>query len=304
VPVIRASHADDNSLRLADLDQERRWVAWREEWRENKKGGQKLTKVPYNPGFDPQRDPPKLRFGASDNPKTWGTRAEAEALRARLDDGRTCGVGVVLGPVGADFILAGIDLDSCLDNEFVKAYADEIIQRFATYTEVSPSWYGAHLKFLIAIGDWPEVEQLLLASGGTRNAKEFVAAPHHEVCFYGNKRYFTVTDQQFDTIPDTLRVVPLSDIKWLLEDAGPRFLRMYKPELATPSRGRKDFSGSGAGFEFMGEQKRTGATKEEAKDSIRTDTGEAGEWAERSMSGSSTAPMTTTRPRSAARPTC
>jgi hypothetical protein len=265
--------AHDNSLRLADLAEKRRWVAWREELRENKKGGRKLTKVPYDPNTG--------RWAKSDNPRTWGTRAEAEALRARLDDGRLCGVGIVLGPMGADFVLAGIDLDACFGNKFIKAYADEIVQRFATYTEVSPSGEGAHLKFLIAIADWPHVQQMLIRAKGTGNAKEFVAGEHHEVCFYGNLRYFTVTDQQFDTTPDTLRVVPLADIKWLLEDAGPRFLRMHKPELATPSRGRKDFSGSGAGFEFMGEQKRAGATKEEAKDSIRTDTGEAGEWAER-----------------------
>ena len=74
----------------------------------------RLTKVPY-----------KLDGGkaATDNPDTWATRAVAERaanrLRERSGPGAKVGIGMVLGERGklASTPLAGLDLDSCFDEE-------------------------------------------------------------------------------------------------------------------------------------------------------------------------------------------
>jgi hypothetical protein len=78
---------------------EHRWVAWCNELR-----GRKPTKVPYAPSG---------KRAKADDPSTC-TRAEAEARAAKIVNGLGGGVGILLGDLGADTFLAGIDLDSCL----------------------------------------------------------------------------------------------------------------------------------------------------------------------------------------------
>jgi primase-polymerase (primpol)-like protein len=101
----------DTSTTLDDLADLPRWVAWRLEQRQNKDGKTKETKVPYNPNA-PERK------AASDDPTTWGTRAEAEqgwqAIRRQALRG-VGGVGIVLGQLDDDYYLMGIDLDGCIN---------------------------------------------------------------------------------------------------------------------------------------------------------------------------------------------
>src|SRR5262245_50170950 len=88
---------------LDPLADEPRWVAWRNE----KRGPDgKLTKVPYGAAGKPAK---------ADDPTTWVTRREATALAQRIVDGLGGGPGIELGDLGADLHLAGVDLDSCLD---------------------------------------------------------------------------------------------------------------------------------------------------------------------------------------------
>jgi hypothetical protein len=99
------------------------WVGWREEQRNDK-----ATKVPYSPrtGWEAK----------SNDAKTWATRGEAEAWAIA---NRGDGVGIMLSRInGGDCCLSGIDLDSCRDpnTETLQGWAREVINRFATYTEM------------------------------------------------------------------------------------------------------------------------------------------------------------------------
>ncbi len=118
-----------------DLRQRRQWVVWRREERDGK-----ATKVPYAPrarthgGRDWKRASPT-------NPETWGTLAEAWAA---LRLGKFSGVGFVFTPGDR---LVGIDLDHCRDPSTgtVASWATGIIERFDSYSEISPSGTGVHV---------------------------------------------------------------------------------------------------------------------------------------------------------------
>lgn len=124
---------DDQRAPFAALVDEKRWVGWRNELR-----GDKLTKVPYAPNG---------RKAKADDPATWRTRAEAEKVRAEIVNGLGGGVGIELGDLGADQHLGGVDLDTCLADGKFADWAEEVIARFNTYGEVSPSGTGAKLFF-------------------------------------------------------------------------------------------------------------------------------------------------------------
>lgn len=119
---------------LADLPV---FVAWRLDTRDGRE-----TKVPYA-ATGPSR-------AKADDPTTWGTMAQAERrARSLLKGGRTGGIGIELGQLPDGRHLGGLDLDTCRDPETGEfdAWAAELIDRFGTYTEVSPSGTGAKAFF-------------------------------------------------------------------------------------------------------------------------------------------------------------
>ena len=111
------------------------WVTWRREQRQKPNGDIYWTKVPYNP-----RNGHKAQ---TNNPRTWGTFAQATAAakRARHD-----GVGFV---VTREDPFVGIDLDHCRDavTGELEAWARAIVEQMRSYTEVSPS--GTGLRILV-----------------------------------------------------------------------------------------------------------------------------------------------------------
>jgi primase-polymerase (primpol)-like protein len=107
---------------LTELKQQKRWVLWK-----LLSAGGTETKIPF------QRDG---RHASSTDPRTWCTFAEAVAVV-----GSFSGVGVVLGNG-----LAGSDLDDCVDAAGqIASWAQEIIERFNSYAELSPSRTGIHI---------------------------------------------------------------------------------------------------------------------------------------------------------------
>jgi putative DNA primase/helicase len=114
----------------------RRWVVWRMERR-----GGKRTKVPYAGSF---------RFGAKSNdPATWASFAVAcRALKLGASHGELRHDAGGLGfQFGDDERIFCIDLDGCRDPRTgaIEPWAAEIVARFATFTEVSPSGRGVHI---------------------------------------------------------------------------------------------------------------------------------------------------------------
>jgi primase-polymerase (primpol)-like protein len=140
---------------LKDFADVRRWVAWRHELRAGKP-----TKVPF---ADPKR---KAR---TDDPKTWRVRRDAEACARQLVNGVGGGIGIVLGDLGNGRVLIGVDLDTCRDaaGNF-EPWAVEVIERFGSYSEISPSGSGAKI-FALA-------EEATVA--GVRAATWYQARPH------------------------------------------------------------------------------------------------------------------------------
>lgn len=107
-----------------ELRERAQWVTWR---LETKRGRKKPTKVPY--------DPKTGSMASTTDPSTWASFEDAVA--ACLD-----GIGYVLT---ADDGLTGIDFDHCLDDGQLKEWAEDMVGRLSSYTEVSPSGKGLHV---------------------------------------------------------------------------------------------------------------------------------------------------------------
>ena len=152
------------------------WVLWKSEIRDGKP-----TKIPYCPQ-DPKRK------AQADNPATWGQFEKAWQISQT--DG--------FAGVGYEFSYydpyCGIDLDHCRTPETgeIKPWALEIIKRFNSYTEISPSGTGVHIIIKGKFHKGAEDHQKNLPDGGKI-----------EVYYVG--RYFTVTGKHLEETPATIQ---------------------------------------------------------------------------------------------------
>jgi hypothetical protein len=128
------------------------------------------------------------RMASSTDAASWLTYEDAVALAERE---KLAGVGFVFAP---DDGLCGIDLDHCRDavTGAVQPWAQRVIERFNSYTEISPSGTGVHIF----------VRATLPGPGKKRNRPDGVGA----VEMYDRARYFTVTGQQLPGTPATIEV--------------------------------------------------------------------------------------------------
>lgn len=115
---------DNNSAGLYQLKQINNWVCWKYEL--DDKG--KWTKVPKNPKNG--------KNAKSNDPSTWGMFALALASMEKF---RFDGIGFMLEP---SLKLVGIDLDDCITNGEVDAWAMNIVHTVDSYTEITPSGKG------------------------------------------------------------------------------------------------------------------------------------------------------------------
>ncbi|MGI8484662.1 MAG: hypothetical protein ACR2OU_10415 [Thermomicrobiales bacterium] len=116
---------DSNGI-PAELKSLKQWVVWRLE----RVGEGKWTKVLYIPG--------QLRRASSTNPKSWRSFTEAMAHLP----GHADGVGFVL-TLDSRYVV--IDLDHVVEDDRIDAPAQEIIDRFGSYAELSPTGTGVHI---------------------------------------------------------------------------------------------------------------------------------------------------------------
>ena len=139
----------------ACLRNKKRWLLWEFAWREGR-----WTKVPYAPSGS---------RASTTNPATWFSLPPVlEAYRTGSWDG----IGFVL--TGSDDIV-GVDLDRCRDARTgtIEPWAQEIIDRLNSYTEISPSGTGVHIFVLATFR-------------GPRNRRG-------QVEIYASERYFAIT---------------------------------------------------------------------------------------------------------------
>ena len=179
-----------------------------------------------------------------------------------------------------DVLLAGIDLDSCRDPDSgaIAVWAQEVIDRFDTYTEVSPSGTGAKVFFAIARADLAEVEAIFGGACGRlfKNGGGGDHPPAIEV--YYTKRYFATTDEAIGPTDELWRV-SVADLRWLVCEAGPRFAgKAAKSE----SGAGKDESRSAKAFRKGAALKAAGASYQEMRDALLEDADpEISAWAPR-----------------------
>lgn len=125
------------------------------------------------------------RLASSTDPATWLTFDAAEALCGAAG---LAGVGFVFSPTDN---YTGIDLDKCRDpgTGAIEAWAQRLIERLNSYTEISPSGTGVHIL----------VRATLPGPGRKRNQPEGGA-----VEVYDRARYFTVTGDHLAGTPATI----------------------------------------------------------------------------------------------------
>jgi hypothetical protein len=111
---------------IKDLPQ---WCLWKWEWRWNKEKQEgRWTKPPYQP---------KGKLAESNNRNTWFPFADV--VKA-YTSGKWDGIGFFLTPP-----YIGIDLDDCITDGHPNPLASDILKRFETYSETSPSRRGIKL---------------------------------------------------------------------------------------------------------------------------------------------------------------
>jgi hypothetical protein len=225
---------------LAGLSELRVWVAWQGE----PAAGGKVTKVPYYVNG-------RLMHASSTDAGTWGTREEASRWHASLP--KPCpgmhGTGVVLTGIGDDLHACGIDLDTCVEGAAIEDWAHEVVVRFGSYTQLSPSGTGAKIFFTMRSADRGAVLAEIRAGAGdeekegTKWARGRGEHPPAIELFMG-KRYFAVTGRTVEGTPAEMRCVGLSDVLWLVRQAGPAFLRGW----ANGADGQRDSTRSARAF--------------------------------------------------------
>ena len=162
-----------------ELTGRRQWVAWRIGERDGKP-----SKFPYTPGTG--------KMAKSNSPATWRSYADAcEAQRNGAD-----GIGFMFSK---DDPYAGVDLDKCRnpDTGAIASWAQRIVKRLNSYTEISPSGKGLHI---IIRGTVPP--------GGNRTGNlpaAWNAGDGAEVEMYSERRYFTMTGNQLAGTPGETR---------------------------------------------------------------------------------------------------
>ena len=258
------------------------FVAWQTEDRGD---GKPPTKVPYAP------DGRKAR---ANQRSTWGTRAAAEEMAAKLPKPYGVGgVGLEFAPLDDGRALAGIDLDTCRDpgtGQF-EQWALDIIERFGSYAETSPSGTGAKIFFTYTHADLPS---LRAAMNGAAFGKQFKRGggehPPAIELHLGN-RYFAITDEHLPGSPIELNHVATELLLQLIQHDGPVFAggadladdEEAVASQAAPRRtirsttGGTDRSRSAGAFRKGAAVRRDGGTFEEMVQALRDDP-ETADW--------------------------
>ena len=162
------------------LTSREQWVLWREE----RRSGDATTKIPY------QVTGAEAKTNDSTTWTDFETAVEGLASAEGFD-----GLGYVFS---SDDPFCGVDLDGCRnpETEDLAEWANVLVQKFNTYTEVSPSGTGVKLWFK---GHNPR------GSGGNRKIDEpQISDKKPGVEIYDSGRYFAVTGWHLPDTPSTI----------------------------------------------------------------------------------------------------
>lgn len=171
------------------LAERRQWILWRLEDGDRK--------VPYQPNG---------RKAKSNNPSTWSTLADCQAVASQFT-----GLGFVFA---AGDGLFGVDLDSCRnpDTGEIADWAAKVIAELPTYAEVSPSGTGVKLY---GCGT-------LTTTGKRKMPGEPINGKHPAIEAYQEGRYFAFTGEWLDGGVAEVCEVDTSIIERLLKPEPPK----------------------------------------------------------------------------------
>lgn len=161
-----------------ELKARNQWVVWRAENRSGKPG-----KIPYNSASGA---PAKVN-----DPSTW-TDFET-AVNLLSENNAYDGIGYVLS---AEDPFVGVDLDHCVEPDTGKLSTEvqDIVDRFGTYTEISPSGTGIRI---FTIADLPE----------GRRKKD-------DAEIYDSGHYLTLTGHRLSGTPEMINDSRVEVRKW------------------------------------------------------------------------------------------
>jgi len=217
----------DAPAHLSDLDHTQRWTAWQIELVPGRK---KPTKVPYRAVGVQSR---------ANDPGTWLTRAEAEAIAAALEKPFGAGgVGAFLGDIGEGWSLGGIDYDSCIGALGLADWAEAGVEAIASYGEVSPSGGGLKQFFLYRTVDLDALRSIFgIRPDGTGRKWSRASGGDHPpgIELYLSRRYFAVTGD-CGGLPADLTVLSEDGARKLTAQALPLLLGDRSPRaVADPA---------------------------------------------------------------------
>ena len=130
IPAANMLPVDSRSIPQWLRDQ-KRWAPWRARWNATR---EKFDKIPV------RADRPEYGISTA-SPEKWFDFDAAERAYKEAD-GMLAGVGFVMTGFTE---LIGIDLDNVIDDSGVAPWAQEVIDRIGSYTEVSPSGKGLRI---------------------------------------------------------------------------------------------------------------------------------------------------------------
>jgi primase-polymerase (primpol)-like protein len=151
------------------------WVNWK-----RRRKGNGFTKPPYQPAN------PRL-YAEPDNPQTWGSFEQA---LANVEENKADGLGICI--LGAEQLVA-VDGDNCVrDDGSLEPAALRLIERYASYAEISPSGKGIRI--------------FALSDGGPINRKQPVPGANGMSVEIARKaaKFFTITGNKLPNAPDEL----------------------------------------------------------------------------------------------------
>lgn len=149
-------------------------------------------KIPFNPRTG--------RAAKAGQPETWATFEEAVNALPQYD-----GIGFEFDGNG----IIGVDFDHCIENGQLAPWVAKWVERFNSYTEISPSGTGIHIICI-----------------GTLNGKP--SKKRKEVEIYDRARYFTMTGNPLD------HVRPLQNAQDALDALYQAFWGEDTPTIQTP----------------------------------------------------------------------
>src|ERR1051326_1023446 len=192
-------------MTISELKAQKRWVLWRYE---------KTGKVPFQANG---------HNAASDDPTTWSTWLELQPFVPQYS-----GVGIMLGAP-----LSGADLDDCILDGKLKPWAEEIVNRLKSYTEISTSGTGIRI---LCIGK----------HGHERGRKRKLKETGEAAEVYDNVRFLTFTGNHFAGTPEDL-CERSNELAWLWEQINLAKFPPSEHDALTIKVRRADFEKLNAG---------------------------------------------------------